>query len=396
MQAKKVALLIIITLGLIALLEGCGGEANTTVSQAPTTSIPNSVQATQLQTTQSAIVSSSTLPASLSPATTTVAVTSAPTPTRPPAQTATAVPATATPAPIATATKPAPLLPRYIEALRNRTYNGGEIKLDKLYSRTEAYTANLIYYQSDGLKISGLMFVPNGPAGKKYPVALINHGYFNPTPADYDSGWDTLRELIYFARNGYITIASDYRNYARSDKGDNEREPGYVVDILNLIEAVKKFPQADPNQLTIMGHSMGGEITLTAMVVSPDIKVAGLFGTMSPDTVDNYNARLVWQGGKSARWVETYGTPQDNPQAYRQMSPLTYFKDVKVPTIIHIGNNDTTTPPAWSVKTRDALVAAGKKAELYTYPGQGHSLNSPAFEQAMQRTLSFFNAGLGR
>jgi dipeptidyl aminopeptidase/acylaminoacyl peptidase len=298
--------------------------------------------------------------------------------------------ATATPAP----TK-APELPRFIEALRNRSYNGGEIKLDRLYSRTNAYTANLIYYQSDGLKISGLMFVPNGPAGKKYPVALVNHGYFNPTPADYDSGWDTLRELMFFASNGYITIASDYRNYARSDKGDNDREPGYVIDILNLIDAVKKFPQADPDKITIMGHSMGGEITQTVMVVNPDIRVAALFGTMSPDTVDNYYARINWNGGRpNQKWNETYGTPESNPAAYRLMSPLTYFKDVKVPVIIHIGSNDTTTPPAWSVKTRDALQAAGKKVEFYSYQGQGHSLNGAAFDQAMQRTLAFFNAAL--
>jgi dipeptidyl aminopeptidase/acylaminoacyl peptidase len=227
-------------------------------------------------------------------------------------------------------------------------------------------------------------------------VALVNHGHFATTPGAYDSGWDTLRELMFFARNGYITIASDYRNYARSDKGDNDREPGYVIDILNLIEAVKKMPQADPNQITIMGHSMGGEITLTAMVVNKDIKVAGLFGTMSPDEVDDYNARLKWSGGPNQNWNAVYGTPDSNPEAYRLMSPLTYFNDVKVPAIIHVGTNDTTTPPAWSVKTRDAMVAAGKKAELYTYPGQGHSLNGAAFDQAMQRTLAFFNAALGR
>ncbi len=298
---------------------------------------------------------------------------------------ATPLPATPTPAPAAN------LPPRYIEALRNRTYNGGEIKLDRLYEQNNAYTAHLIYYQSDGLRISGLMMVPNGPAGKKYPVALVNHGYFDPP--EYDSGWDTVRELRYFARNGYITIASDYRNYARSDKGDNDREPGYTVDILNLIEAAKRLPQADPAKITLMGHSMGGEITLNALVVSKDVRVAALFGTMSADAADNFYARIKWRGDTPEKRI--YGDPAQQPETYRQMSPLTYFGDVKAPVIIHVGSNDTTTPPLWSQKAFEALQKVGKPSEFFTYPGQGHSLNGAAFDSAMARTLAFFNKALG-
>ncbi|MEI6044069.1 MAG: alpha/beta fold hydrolase [Chloroflexota bacterium] len=369
---------------LLLLLNACGGESSLTPIATIQANPSQTILSPPLVTTLIATPNLSVAPTATSVPPTTIPAL----PTLAP--TATSVPPTAAPLPT-----PA-LSPRYIEALRKRTYNGGEIKLERLYSSTNAYTANLITYQSDGLKISGLIFVPNGPSGKKYPVALINHGFFPTTPGAYDSGWDTLRELMFFARNGYITLASDYRNYARSDKGDNELEPGYAIDLLNLIEAVKKFPQADPNQITIMGHSMGGEITLTAMVVNKDLKVAGLFGTMSPDAADNYYARIKWGGRTNQKWIETYGTPDNQPEVYRQMSPLTYFKDVKVPVIIHSGNNDTTTPPAWSVKTRDALLAAGKKAELYTYPGEGHSLNGVAFDQAMQRTLSFFNSVLGR
>ncbi|HEX2913857.1 MAG TPA: alpha/beta fold hydrolase [Chloroflexia bacterium] len=366
--------------------------ANTTVANSTVTGgagATSAITTSAITTTAGATAAATTNP----PGTTAAAVPSN-TPVPP---TATALPPTttaptATPAPTVTP-KPANLPPRSIEAMRARTYDGGEIKLDRLYEQTSAYTAHLIYYQSDGLRISGLMMVPNGPKDQKYPVALVNHGYFNPP--EYDSGWDTIRELRYFARNGYITIASDYRNYARSDKGDNDRTPGYTDDILNLIEAVKKFPQADPSKITIMGHSMGGEITLNALVVSKDIKVAALFGSMSADAADNYYARIKWRGGDTPEKA-IYGDPAQNAETYRLMSPLTYFQDITAPVIIHSGTNDTTTPPAWSEKIYKALQSLNKTTEFYSYKGEGHSLNGAAFDTAMARTLAFFNKALNR
>ncbi len=368
------------------LLTACGETVET---PSPITAVSSAPQITSAAIQPTSVARPNlTIPVALPTATL-----APPSPTLAP-PTVTAIPPTATTLPIATPTaKPADLPPRYIEALRSRPYNGGEIKLDRLYEQNQFYTANLIYYQSDGLRISGLMMVPNGPKDRKYPVALVNHGYFDPP--DYDSGWDTVRELRFFARNGYITIASDYRNYARSDKGDNDREPGYTNDILNLIEAIKKLPQADPAKITIMGHSMGGEITLNALVVSKEVKVAALFGTMSADAADNFYARLKWRGGQTAE-KRIYGDPAQNPETYRRMSPLTYFQDITAPVIIHVGTNDTTTPPVWSEKAFNNLKKLGKTTEFYTYPGQGHSLNGAAFDSAMSRTLTFFNIALGQ
>ena len=397
----------LVWLGLLmaGLLTACGGETagpnvtsvasgSTTASLSPnltqTTSAlspANSTSAIAVQPTVGSVPTNAPLPLA-SPTAPLVLPTATSAPTSLPPS-ATAIPPTAVP----TATPlPADLPPRAILALRARSYDGGEIKPDRLYEQTATHTAQLIYYTSDGLRISGLMMTPNGPKDKKYPVALINHGYFNPP--EYDSGWDTLRELRFFADNGYITIASDYRNYARSDKGDNDRTPGYTIDILNLIEAAKKLPQADPSKITIMGHSMGGEITLNVLVVNRDVRVAALFGSMSPDAADNFYARIKWRGGDTPE-KQIYGDPAQHPDLFRLMSPLTYFDDIKAPVIIHSGTNDTTTPPAWSEKIFSSLQKLNKPSQLYNYPGEGHSLNGAAFNTAMSRTLTFFNQALG-
>ena len=371
----------------LLLLAACGTEPSATTQSPPATATIAPATAAPTVSGQTPTVA----PATTAPeAPVTIAIATAP-PTLAP----TTVPApTATIAPQPTATvNSASLPPRYIEAMRARSYDGGEIVRDRLYEQNAAYTGYTIFYKSDSLRISGLMMTPNGAKDAKYPVALINHGYF--APADYDTAWDTLREDRYFARNGYITIASDYRNYARSDKGDNDRAPGYSNDILNLIEAVKKLPNADPTRITIMGHSMGGEITLNALVVSKDIKAAALFGSMSADATDNYYARIGWRGGDTAEKA-IYGDPKDNADAYKRMSPLTYFADITAPVIIHSGDKDNVTPPAWSLKLFNALQGAKKTTEFYTYSGEGHSLNGAAFDSAMTRTLAFFNKAIGR
>lgn len=398
----KNPVLIILLFGLFGiLLAACDSastsspvsQANSTVASTTTQSLATTSLATTTTVPFTTIVSTVAPPATVA-ATTIVPATLVPATTAPTTIAATTVVPATTNAPTPTIqTAVDTSKPRYIAAMRATKYSSQGIQLGALYEQTGQYKANLISYESDGLKISGLMYVPagNGP----FPLALVNHGYFDPS--NYGPGWDTLRELRFFAANGYVTIASDYRNYGSSSKGDNTIQPGYTHDILNLIEAAKQTSYIDKNKITIMGHSMGGEITLDVLVVSRDIKVAALFGSMSASSEDNYYARRdLYHSQDTGQFAAYYGTPATNPDSYIKQSPLTYFKDINVPVEVNIGTNDTTTPPIWSQKIYDALKAAGKTTEFYTYPGEGHSLNGAAFNLAMQRTLAFFNKAIGR
>ena len=65
-----------------------------------------------------------------------------------------------------------------IDGLREREYEGGQIRITDTILVTDAYTRTYITYPSDGLTISGLMHVPFGPG--PFPVIIMNHGYIAP------------------------------------------------------------------------------------------------------------------------------------------------------------------------------------------------------------------------
>ena len=290
-----------------------------------------------------------------------------------------------------------------IEAMRQRTYPGSPITLEQTLPAGGNYSRYIASYYSEGLKIYGLLTVPYGdppPAG--WPVVIFNHGYI---PADIYR--TTSRYVAYvdaIARHGYIVFKPDYRGH-----GDSEGvargaygSPDYVVDVLNAMASMKTLPQADPSRMGMWGHSMGGYITLRAMVISPDIKVgviwAGVVASY-PDLISQWHVTPVapgtpsptpsgrgWRGG----WMQTYGSPDQNPQFWDSISANSYLRDLSGPLQLHHGTADHEVPLIFSQTLYDQVRAAGGTVDLYVYPGADHNLAEP-FSLAMQRTLTFFD-----
>jgi dipeptidyl aminopeptidase/acylaminoacyl peptidase len=300
-----------------------------------------------------------------------------------PTQTLTLTP-TAPPTPTPT---PEPFAAYYVESLRARVYGEGPIEIVATLQRTSAFTRYLIAYPSDGLRITGMMNVPAGEG--PFPVVVLNHGYYDP--AVYTTGRGTQPAADTLARHGYLTLASDYRNYAGSDSGPDPFRAGYAVDVLNLIASVGSLPQARAEAIGVWGHSMGGGIALAAMVVDPPgLRAAVLYGAMSGDFVDNYY-RIAYFRGADTPGPEWPVAPPDAPEAYARLSPINYLHYVSVPTLIHHGELDATVPLAWSLRLAQALRDAGRDATLYTYPAAGHSFFDADWNTFMTRNVEFFD-----
>ena len=157
--------------------------------------------------------------------------------------------------------------------MRQREYPGSHVTIEEVLPMGANYARYIASYLSEGLRINALLTVPFGetPAGG-WPVIIFNHGFIAP-----DEYRTTERYVAYvdsLARHGYIVLRSDYRGHADSE-GEAlgaYGQPDYVVDVLNAVAAMRLYPEADPSRIGMWGHSMGGYITLRAMVIDPELR----------------------------------------------------------------------------------------------------------------------------
>ena len=70
-----------------------------------------------------------------------------------------------------------------------------------------------------------------------------------------------------------------------------------------------------------------------------------------------------------------------------------FLADLSGPLQLHHGSLDKVVPTSFSESLYQQLRAAGQPAELYLYPQGDHNIRV-GFDEAMQRTLRFFEAQL--
>lgn len=326
----------------------------------------------------------------------------------PPSPTATA---TATPLPTATPTitptpTATPLHPLSIPYLRGQTFPPQEIVIEQTLAAGSNYDRYIASYRSEGYKIYALLTVPRGeqPASG-WPVVIFNHGYI--PPREYRTTERYVAYVDAFARNGYILFRPDYRGH-----GDSEGEAAggygsqaYTIDVLNAVAAMKAYPAADPNRIGMWGHSMGGWITLRAMVTDPDIKA----GVIWAGVVGSYEDLFYrWRRGSGptptpppessrGRWrnslTAAHGLPDQNPAFWRTLSANYYLADLSGPIALHHATGDTSVPVEFSEILHEQGLEAGVPIEINVYQGDNHNI-SANFNTAMARSVAFFDRWL--
>jgi uncharacterized protein len=319
------------------------------------------------------------------------------TPSPTPSLTGTATPApTDTTTPTATATPTAaptadPYAGLTIDDLTARSYGEGEITVLQRVEANDAFVRYLITYPSDGLTIHAFMNVPEGEG--PFPVVVVLHGYIPPeryTTLAYTRYADAL------ARAGYVALHPNLRNFPPSDKALDRFRVGAAIDALNLVGLVRQhggqpgpLERADPTRIGMWGHSMGGGITIRAIMVDAGISAAVLYGSMNADERINGEQRRVWAGGEG--YIEELDVPEGD---LARISPATYLDRIVAPVSIHHSEDDQTVPVEWSVALCERLEELGKAVECYTYSGVPHTFNGPLDVLFMERYVAFFDRHL--
>lgn len=297
--------------------------------------------------------------------------------------------------------------PLSLAALKVKTYDGSDIKIESELPETATYRQYLASYQSDGLKINGLLTVPKGtPPEGGWPAIIFNHGYI--PPEQYRT---TERYEAYvggFASRGFVVFKPDYRGHGSSEGQPTGAyfSPGYTIDVLNALASVRKLPEVNKDRIGMWGHSMGGSITLRVVSVDPSIKAAVIWGGVVadyPEFIQRWSNRRPWRPSPRensasrstrAQFVAQYGTPEENPTFWQSISPWAELSNLQTPIQLHHARADESVPWQFSESLYNKLQALGKPSELYLYDNSNHNLSGAAFSQAMSRSVQFFQAHL--
>lgn len=278
----------------------------------------------------------------------------------------------------------AELDPIRIEAIRSRGYQASQIQVEQNLGSSEGYNNQVVSYTSDGLKQYAQMFTPlgNAPIGG-WPVIVLNHGYVNPSEYQTTNSPTYQNLMAQLARAGFVVIKPDYRGHA-SSQGTPEGghfSPVYTYDVLNLVASLQQYSLVNPNRIGMIGHSLGGHVSLRAAVSSPAIKatayLSGVVGSISdilynwPNSPMPSDLPSVVQS-KREELLNKYGDPKSNPNFWDSASAINYVKYITGVSLVYTSTNDGVVPPSFSQRLTDALRQASKPVDFFTTPGNDH------------------------
>ena len=291
--------------------------------------------------------------------------------------------------------------PLSIETLRTGEYPGSDFVIEQTLEPSSNYSRYVASYKSEGLKIYGLLTIPNNVPENGLPAIVFNHGYIAPSVYRTTEKYVAYQDA--FARSGYITFKSDYRGHGNSEGiasggyGSND----YTIDVLNAVSSIQKMDEVDPTRIGMWGHSMGGHITLESMVVNPDVKVgviwAGVVGSYE-DIFDRWRRRSPERPspspGTRGYWrVELQnenGSPQENLDFWRSLSATSYLDEISGPIQLHHGTADSSVDVELSVNLDKLLKESDQESEIFLYEGDDHNISNN-LSTALARSVEYFD-----
>lgn len=286
--------------------------------------------------------------------------------------------------------------PNAVRSFIDFPFSGSAFTIEEPLTTTSAYTRYRISYLSNDLRISGIMNVPVGEW--PFPVLILNHGYIDP--AVYTNGRGLKREQDYLARQGYVVVHIDYRNHAYSDDDEALLQRPYLrgffygADAINVILALQSspLPYIDTTRVGMVWHSMGGGVTMHALIARPDlIDAAVLLAPIHSHEFYNFERRgknrinpLQWSIVEQDLW------DLSQKSTFDAFSAESYADRMQVPIQLHQWTRDESVPVERAREITTALTAKEVDITLFEYENEPHEFVT-AWSTVMQRTASFFD-----
>ena len=244
---------------------------------------------------------------------------------------------------------------------------------------------------SDGVEVEGLLVKPvDYQEGRRYPLIVQIHGGPAGTSTNsFPGGYSTYAHVL--AGRGYAVFQPNYRGssgygeqFRRQIAGDYFRQ-GFE-DIMTGVDFLIQSGVADPEKLGHMGWSAGGHWSNWALTHTDRFKAIS-----SGAGAVNWTSMWAQSDMQINREFYFGGKPYENPDHYREVSPITHIRNARTPTLIMCGAADPRVPNPQSRELYMSLQKLGVPVEYIEFPGMPHSITKPRYQLVkMEAELAWF------
>ncbi|HYM25973.1 MAG TPA: alpha/beta fold hydrolase [Vicinamibacterales bacterium] len=251
----------------------------------------------------------------------------------------------------------------------------------------------ITYKTRDGVDVYARLFTPEMMGAKRDPsapaVVFVHGAGYAQNAHKYWASY--YREYMFhnlLASRGYVVLDPDYR--ASSGYGRDWRTAIYrhmggkdLDDVVDGAKYLVEKQKINAKRIGVYGGSYGGFIALMAMFTSPDTFAAG--AALRPVT--------DWTHYNHGYTSNILNEPQNDPEAYRQSSPIYFAEGLKGALLICHGMVDTNVLFQDSVRLVQRLIELRKENwSIAPFPVENHGFeDETSWADEYKRILKLFD-----
>ena len=229
----------------------------------------------------------------------------------------------------------------------------------------------------DGVTLDAYLTLPEGASKENPPpLVVLPHG----GPWTVRDTWTWNGEVQFLASRGYAVLQPNYRGSAgyqwRTPDDDRFEFLKMHQDVTDATKTLIRARLVDPDRIAIAGGSFGAYLALNGVAHEPDlyrcaVTISGVFDW--EQIIGQYHRDGDFYMYHYLR--RKLGKPDEQPEKFRQISPVHHVSKIRVPVFVAHGGDDPITEITQATRLIGELARAGVPHEKHIERSEGHGMS---------------------